>query len=151
LKYRKLRIAWSVMWGAAAVLLVVLWVWSYWQGGEVTYRNESITEGNAEVGLQSVRGRLLFYWDTDHNPPFRIGWFRQTFVAEEPPMPVFVWHNSPNSKYIEVPYWFGVAILAAISALPLTNRFRFGFSLRTLLIGTTLVAILLGVVVCASK
>src|SRR6185436_13829213 len=30
MKYRKLRIAWSVFWGLAAVLLIVLWVRSYW-------------------------------------------------------------------------------------------------------------------------
>src|SRR4051794_7311826 len=30
MKYRKLRIAWSVTWGIAAVLLIALWVRSYW-------------------------------------------------------------------------------------------------------------------------
>src|SRR5262245_7567786 len=30
MKYRKLRIAWSVAWGVIAVLLCVLWVRSYW-------------------------------------------------------------------------------------------------------------------------
>ena len=30
MKYRKLRIAWSVAWGVVAVLLCVLWVRSYW-------------------------------------------------------------------------------------------------------------------------
>ena len=30
MKYRKLRIAWSVAWGVVAVLLIVLWVRSYW-------------------------------------------------------------------------------------------------------------------------
>ena len=29
MKHRKLRIAWSVVWGIAAVLLIVLWVRSY--------------------------------------------------------------------------------------------------------------------------
>ena len=29
-KFRKLRIAWSVGWGLVAVLLCVLWVRSYW-------------------------------------------------------------------------------------------------------------------------
>jgi hypothetical protein len=31
MKYRKLRIAWSVGWGLACVLLIVLWVRSYWR------------------------------------------------------------------------------------------------------------------------
>src|SRR4051812_22807060 len=30
MRFRKLRIAWSVAWGVAAVLSVVLWVRSYW-------------------------------------------------------------------------------------------------------------------------
>src|SRR5262245_48974732 len=31
MKYRKLRIAWSVAWGVIAVVLCVLWVRSYWR------------------------------------------------------------------------------------------------------------------------
>jgi hypothetical protein len=31
MKYRKLRIAWSVFWGIVAVLLVALWVRSYYR------------------------------------------------------------------------------------------------------------------------
>src|SRR5690349_16513123 len=30
MKYRKLRLAWSVAWGVVAVLLCILWVRSYW-------------------------------------------------------------------------------------------------------------------------
>src|SRR5690348_8525325 len=30
MRFRKLRIAWSVVWGLAAVLLIVFWVRSYW-------------------------------------------------------------------------------------------------------------------------
>src|SRR6476660_5357855 len=30
LRFRTLRIAWSVFWGLACVLLIVLWVRSYW-------------------------------------------------------------------------------------------------------------------------
>ena len=30
MRFRKLRIAWSVAWGVVAVLLIVLWVRSYW-------------------------------------------------------------------------------------------------------------------------
>ena len=30
MRFRKLRIAWSVAWGVLAVLLCVLWVRSYW-------------------------------------------------------------------------------------------------------------------------
>ncbi len=30
MKHRKLRIAWTVAWGIVAVLLLVLWIRSYW-------------------------------------------------------------------------------------------------------------------------
>jgi hypothetical protein len=30
MKHRKLRIAWSVTWGIAAMLIIALWVRSYW-------------------------------------------------------------------------------------------------------------------------
>src|SRR6478735_11109675 len=30
MRFRKLRIAWSVFWGLACLLLIVLWVRSYW-------------------------------------------------------------------------------------------------------------------------
>jgi hypothetical protein len=30
MRFRKLRIAWSVFWGLNGVLLIVLWVRSYW-------------------------------------------------------------------------------------------------------------------------
>ena len=32
MRFRKLRIAWSVAWGVWRVLLIVLWVRSYWMG-----------------------------------------------------------------------------------------------------------------------
>ncbi len=37
MRFRKLRIAWSVFWGLAAVLLVVLWVRSYWWVDQLGY------------------------------------------------------------------------------------------------------------------
>src|SRR5690348_12392415 len=37
MKHRKLRIAWSVVWGTVAVLLVALWVRSYWRWDQIAY------------------------------------------------------------------------------------------------------------------
>jgi hypothetical protein len=50
--YRKLRIAWSVGWGIACVLLIVLWGDSYWSGGEV------ITYGRG-AAIQSIAVLVL--------------------------------------------------------------------------------------------
>src|SRR6476659_1067575 len=55
LRFRKLRIAWSVFWGLACVLLIVLWVRSYWAesflGGPI---------GPHGFYLMSMKGRLVF-------------------------------------------------------------------------------------------
>jgi hypothetical protein len=37
MKHRKLRIAWSGVWGIAAVLLMVQWVQNYWSGDFYVY------------------------------------------------------------------------------------------------------------------
>ncbi len=39
MRFRKLRIAWSVVCGLACVLLIVLWVRSYWWIDGIPYRN----------------------------------------------------------------------------------------------------------------
>src|SRR4051794_19852377 len=44
MRFRKLRIAWSVFWGLACVLLVVLWVRSYWWEDEATFVCSSRTK-----------------------------------------------------------------------------------------------------------
>jgi hypothetical protein len=51
MRFRKLRIAWSVLWGLAAVLLIALWVRSYHHVDIV--RSEGI-----RAGAISVRGQL---------------------------------------------------------------------------------------------
>src|SRR6476660_9850969 len=56
MRFRKLRIAWSVICGIACVLLIVLWVRSYWWRDSIS-RQPSSTCG---VSADSVRGELCF-------------------------------------------------------------------------------------------
>src|SRR5262245_38512210 len=57
--------------------------------------------------------------------------------------------SSPESYTVfTVPYWFLALLAALLTAVPWTRR---RFSLRTLLIATTLVAIALGAIVFATK
>jgi hypothetical protein len=51
MRFRKLRIPWSVAWGIACVLLVVLWVRSYWWS--------DITNRKSVINICSVEGKLL--------------------------------------------------------------------------------------------
>jgi hypothetical protein len=41
MRFRELRIAWSVGWGIACVLLIVLWVRSYWQVDQFMYNSST--------------------------------------------------------------------------------------------------------------
>jgi hypothetical protein len=58
MSFRKLRIVWSVFCGVACLLLIVLWVLSYWWLGSVEIRVSSTDE----LRLISVQG--CTYWGT---------------------------------------------------------------------------------------
>src|SRR5689334_9944534 len=68
MRFRKLRIAWSVFWGVACVLLVVLWVRSYsildWCYFPAT--------GAQVFHVQSANGRAVLFIRPEQ-PAFRIG------------------------------------------------------------------------------
>ena len=63
MRYRKLRIAWSVGWGVVAVLLCVLWVRSYRWIDEVgvTGSSTELSVGTFS-GFISVWGAPDLYW-----------------------------------------------------------------------------------------
>jgi hypothetical protein len=146
-RFRKLRIAWSVGWGVVAVLLCVLWVRSYWQvehifwNGRAKYFGISIYPG--EVTLERA--------DTIFMP---LGWSRVVFpirdndwTSDDEPRTVlgFGWEAEDNSKTAYIPFWFLTLTGIALAILPAAAVKR--FSLRTLLIATTLFAVVLGIIV----
>jgi len=53
--------------------------------------------------------------------------------------------------HIAIPHWGAIAIAAGVAILPWCRRASVRFSLRTLLIATTLVAVLLGLFVWAAR
>jgi hypothetical protein len=55
----------------------------------------------------------------------------------------------PNGLY--VPHWFLVLLATTFATLPWIRYFEWRFSLRTLLIATTLVAVVLGLIVWAVR
>jgi len=68
MKYRKLRIVWSVVWGIAAVLLCVLWMRSYWVA--VYARHEvdkkplksQVFSISSDYGLVNIESRPGIAW-----------------------------------------------------------------------------------------
>ena len=139
MKYRKLRIAWSVAWGVAPVLLAVLWVRSYWW-----------SDGTSSAEVVSWRGNLCFLQTINYKPipgiftPVRT-WRRMgIFTIDSKQIEILKRYGDGPS----VPTWIPAIIALALSTAP---WLRWRFSLRTLLIATTLVAVVLGAIVWAAK
>jgi hypothetical protein len=153
MKYRKLRIAWSVAWGVVAVLICVLWVRSYW------IRDTAWIPGrNYGTEVNSLSGQIaLVIWDKQEFggslPPYHVSHKRidpENTLISKPNILGFFYHTQPNMVHIAIPFWFpalSVLALAGTPVVPWSNRFR----LRTLLIATTLIAVALGLIVWAAK
>jgi hypothetical protein len=153
MKYRKLRIAWSVIWGVVAVLLCVLWVRSYWSVAAVYCVISEQKSGS--ITLESARVCFLLHKWRNYIPPDfespRIGYF-----FYEPPQTIgrlnksnFSIVNNWGITELVLPTWFVVlfsVLLSVVPALPIKR-----FSLRTLLIVTTLIAVGLGAVAWLSR
>jgi hypothetical protein len=164
MKYRKLRIAFSVTCGIACVLLVVLWVRSYWIVDEAYLRIPGKTEyyiasipGVINSFVNDFRGKGMNFasdeWYTKHDP------------APDVPITLLQHGDSLGAvfqkfryRYVNgfghtflVPYWCVVLVALTASLLTWPSNWRFRFSLRTLLIATTLVAVMLGLIIYAAR
>jgi hypothetical protein len=64
MRFRKLRIAWAVACGIACVLLVVLWVRSYWRNDLVRLQTAPPLHVNSERGVFQVSVTNLFQLPT---------------------------------------------------------------------------------------
>jgi hypothetical protein len=146
MRFRKLRIAWSVFWGLACVLLIVFWVRSYWCA-DLLLVSES-------KGVVSNHGgvRMCAFNLASPTPQWVISFTGNVEIGPSPnySMLGFSYFESPSSLLdrIRVPHWFLIVLSVVIGTTP---WIRYRFSLRTLLIVTTLVAILLGAIVYATK
>src|SRR5689334_23007389 len=143
MRFLKLRIAWSVVWGLAAVLLLAMWVRSYTRGDVVCFGGVPLAKAN-RLWI-STRGRIQSFtsvtWATDDEGR----WFWTTplqldLFQPETPKYSFAgirWYTDPIPAILIsdwlVLFVFGVG--AAAAWLP------WRVSLRTLLLATTLVAI----------
>ena len=142
MRFRKLRIAWSVVCGVACVLLIVWWVRSYWRLDVIVWNgNSSSTTVRADAGLvtisQSNFGGTLSGDDRWELIVDNASWGMQFWQ--------FDWAWDTNLILIRVPIWVA-ALAAAILAHAPWIRWSRRFSLRALLIATTLVALVLGII-----
>jgi hypothetical protein len=149
MKYRKLRIAWSVASGVLCLLLAALWVRSYSRYDNVGLR----ISGNWIVCANSYWGKLELVtlktraWRSD--PQFH---WNSRAANWMPAIPT--WYFGPTvfsgpGGMVSLRYWPLILITAALSAMATITHWQ--FSLRTLLIVMTLFAVGLGWVVYASR
>ena len=146
MRFRKLRIAWSVGWGLAALLLIVLCVRSYsWSNMLVSPRpNVIVFISNGQVydsphltwtSLNQQQESRFWYW----------GWYKnQNIRNSDVKVQIYGYRT-------RLPIWpFAICACAAMT-LPWLPWLPWRFSLRTLLIATTLITLALGLIVWASK
>ena len=169
MRFRKLRIAWSVACAIACVLLIVLWVRSTWQGEARLFKwsekqRFAVMSLLGEVGVAYVRdadnvgidpSRKL---DWEENPYYPYSGINRTayphITGRNPPFKARFRWGSPRWYqglwYVGAPYWFLTIATASIAIVPWIRPSR-RFSLRTLLIVTTLIAVVLGLAIYAAR
>jgi hypothetical protein len=163
MRFRKLRIAWSVFLGLACVLVIVLWVRSQSLYDAISWRSGK----GAYYSVMSQYGHLTIV--NGYNPNdyyagtrFEIGHKALNPFVDSPAQPTLSgilglrWYSSHGVRALRelifaVPHWFASILLAASCAAPWLRWLPSRFSLRTLLIATTLVAVGLGLIVAVLR
>jgi hypothetical protein len=145
-RFRKLRIAWSVGCVVVAALLITLWVGSYQY-----YESVLSSFGN----VTSVQGTVVcnyfdFWYAIKHGPG---DWALTQGAAERwsnnAPMKrwpgLLLYRHRNGVPCLELQHWFLIALCGLCCVAPWQSWLRWRFSLRTMLIATTLVAVVLGI------
>jgi hypothetical protein len=152
MKFRKLRIAFSAACGVLCLLLIALWLRSYrWNDQFSIHLSDSRV-----IGPNSFSGRLSFGICT--SPDAKFMWpagLNSEPIINQPPVPNFSFGRMTGTPprtvdFVWVPYWFLLLLATAVGVSPWI-RWSQRFSLRTLLIATTVVAVVLGTVVYAAR
>jgi hypothetical protein len=143
MRFRKLRIAWSVVCGIACVLLIGLWVRSYYVCDSVHVP----TWGSMRVG--ALRGIISIAASRETS----MGWTWNAIpTARLMPVlgsgPTWSFRSEPPYTFLVFPHRLLIAISGMLCIAP---WIRWRFTLRTLLIATTLVALVLGVIAWAVR
>jgi hypothetical protein len=146
MRFRKLRIAWSVGCGIACLLLIVLWVWSSTNhdfifgpsyGNGQFYACSSVGRIDVGYGTGNPNFQLPGKWELNHSTTTCRSQLEWLFPKSQ------MLGFGMVSNEVRVPYWFLVLSSAGFATFP---WLRWRFSLRTVLVATTLVAVVLGLI-----
>ena len=155
------RLATSAFFALVTVALCVLWVRSYFFGEIWEVRTTSDL-----YQVHSKVGRIAF-WQQSPNPgphsqllldELSLGRSFSSFEVKNPSWERlgergrlgFEFYGDRNARRIVVPFWFLVCVPIGLAIVPWSFGVR-RFSLRTLLITTTMLAVTLGVAVWAAR
>jgi hypothetical protein len=140
MKYRKLRIAISTVCGIVCLLLIVLWVRSYW----VTDAAWGDLTSKYAVACGSSYGHVIGVLADQSVGPWKVN----SVQLDKRPTSAKEAFGGSGVVEFDLPHFVVALVCGAIGAVP---WMPWRFSLRTLLITTTVVAALLGAVVWALK
>jgi hypothetical protein len=150
MKYRKLRIAWSVGCGILCLLLIMLWVRSY-----LWHHTFSFNYRTTAVDILSMDGELNWF-SVEHPTPLSFGWNLSVHSPDDEVHRYMTFIRPQLQKYTQagISYWHATmvcAIAAVASSVTAPWRNFKQFSLRTLLTGMTVVAVALGLIFALSR
>jgi len=143
-----------VFWGVAALLLIVLWVRSYFYSDTLAKGWGSTTQQG--LAISSENGALLFNYVDVRGSTVTLTRWKVTILpitnrdllrigSMDDGRAGFLFLRLSDGYLLSVPYWFLVELTLVVGPLPWL-RWSNRFSLRTLLIATTLVAVVLGLI-----
>ena len=151
MRFRKLRIAFSATCGIACVLLIALWVRSYWWEDGLSF---GITEKRG-FWIFSTQGKVAVQYISFTDQEANISqWFIASYelgeafwlsreIVDSTVLGFYL--MTKNGFAVAVPHWF--LLLSMGTAVTLVLKRSWLFSLRTPLIATTLIAVVLGLIV----
>jgi hypothetical protein len=156
MKYGKLRIAFSAMCGLLCLLLFALWWRSYWwedyaynpitsQRALVIYSYKGQSQfrlGYSQNGFARVPGQLPFWMHSANH----LGWtsISEPASGRKPRYSGFdIDLIQQTGPFITAPHWFVMLTMIAVGAAPWIKWSK-RFSLRTLFIAATIIAVILG-------
>src|SRR3977135_1190449 len=100
MRLRKLRIAFSTTCLIACVLLIVLWVRSYW-------RLDALSGSQSGTGLavSSSQGKMGFFYVGQQPESDFWAFDTRPIGSNEYSFPAFGWQSYPNNLSIFMPHW----------------------------------------------
>jgi|SRR4051794_2467135 hypothetical protein len=136
MQHRKLRIAWSVLWSIAFVLMAALWARSY---QVLEFLRIPVTDSRGVFGM-NFNGQTSVGFLTTIPQIGSIDRWSFDEVAPNTAVKLFGRFGAEN-RTLYLPSWFVVTTVGACAAAPWLRSCSKRFSLRALLIATTLICI----------